>query len=64
MRINRVKLIAELAKRDMKQSELAVLSGVSRGTICCIANGKSCTPVIANKLANALGMTLEEIIED
>ena len=40
MRIDRVKLVTELAKRDMTQKRLAELSGVSRATINYIRGGK------------------------
>lgn len=33
MRIERIKLVTELARRDMTQKRLAELSGVSRATI-------------------------------
>lgn len=64
MRIDRVKLKVELAKREMRQSELARLSGVSKGTITGIANGRSCSVATAEKLADALKMPLEKLIED
>lgn len=63
MRIDRVKLKVELAKREMRQSELAQISGVSKGTITGIANGRSCSVVTAEKLASALKMPLEELKE-
>lgn len=64
MRINRIKLITELEKRDMTQKRLAELSGVSRATINYIKGGKRCTDEIGQKIAEALGVTVEEILED
>lgn len=64
MRIDRVKLITELAKREMTQKRLAELSGVSRATINYVRAGKSCTDEVGQKIAKALGVYVTEIIED
>lgn len=64
MRIDRVKLAAELARRDMTQKRLAELSGVSRATINYVRAGKSCTDEVGQKIARALGVKVVEIIED
>ena len=64
MRIDRIKLITELAKRDMTQKRLAELSGVSRATINYVRAGKSCTDEVGQKIAQALGVTTKEHIEN
>lgn len=63
MRINRIKLVTELEKRDMTQKKLAELAGVFRATINSIKNGKSCTDEVGNKIANALGISIEKLTE-
>lgn len=63
MRINRIKLVTELTKRDMTQARLAELSGVSRATINYIKAGKSCTDEVGKKIAKALGVPVEKLIE-
>lgn len=63
MRIDRIKLVTELAKRDMTQKRLAELSGVSRATINSIRGGKSCSDEVGQKIADALGVKAEEIME-
>lgn len=63
MRIDRIKLVTELAKRDMTQKRLAELSGVSRATINYVRSGKSCTDEVGQKIASALGIDVTEIIE-
>lgn len=63
MRINRIKLVTELARRDMTQSKLAELAGVSRVTVNYIKSGKSCTDEVGHKIAKALGVDVAEIIE-
>ena len=63
MRIDRVKLVTELAKRDMTQKRLAELSGVSRATINYIKGGKCCTDEVGKKIAAALEIDVTEIME-
>mgnify|MGYP002513009422 CR=1 FL=1 len=63
MRIDRIKLVTELAKRDMTQKRLAELSGVSRQTITYIRGGKSCSDEVGQKIADALEIKLEKIME-
>lgn len=63
MRIDRVKLVSELTKRDMTQRELAEKSGVSRITINSIKGGRSCTEETGNKIAAALGISIEKLLE-
>lgn len=54
MRIDRIKLITEMARQDMTQLRLVELSGLSRGTISGIQNGRSCSSRSAVKIADAL----------
>lgn len=63
MRIDRVKLVTELTRRDMNQKQLAELSGVSRVTINGIKNGRSCSDAVAQKIAAALNIDLKKILE-
>ena len=63
MRINRIKLVTELTKRDMTQLELSKLSGVSRTTINFIKNGKSCSDATAGKIAKALNVPVEQLVD-
>lgn len=63
MRIDRVKLVTELAKQDLTQKRLAELAGVSRATINYIRSGKSCSEEIGNKIAKALNVPIEKLLE-
>ncbi len=63
MRIDRIKLVTELAKRDMSQKRLAELSGVSRATINYVRAGKSCSDEVGQKIADALGIDIVKILE-
>ncbi|MCI2161294.1 MAG: helix-turn-helix transcriptional regulator [Oscillospiraceae bacterium] len=64
MRIDRVKLITEMARRSITSIELAKKSGVSRVTISSMRNGKSVTKNTANHVAHALGIDVSKILEE
>lgn len=63
MRVNRIKLVSEMIRQDITQTALAKKSGISRTTICFIKNGKSCSDKTAEKIAKALNMRVEDLIE-
>lgn len=63
MRIDRVKLIAEMARRDVTSTRLAEAAGVSRVTVSALRCGKTCTAETAGKIARALGVDVTEIME-
>lgn len=62
MRIDRIKLISEMARRDLTVLKLAELSGVSRMTITSVRGGKTCSESTAKKLAAGLGVDPSELI--
>ncbi len=64
MRIDRIKLVAELTRQDMTQAKLAKLAGISRTTVNYIKSGKSCSDEVGNKIANALGVPVTTLIEN
>ena len=55
VRIDRVAMIAEMARQDINCNRLVELSGVSRVTVTAVRNGKSCSKETADKLAAVLG---------
>lgn len=63
MRLSRIKLVSEMVRRDMTALRLAELSGISRATISGIRCGRTCSDDTAQKLAEALGMPLADLIE-
>lgn len=63
MRLNEIKMQIKMGEEGMNIRMLSERSGVSRQTISCIKAGKSCSPVIAYKLADALGMSMEELLK-
>ncbi len=64
MRIDRVKLVSELARQDLNQKKLVEMSGVSRATINYIRGGKSCSDEVGEKLAKALGVPIKALLEN
>lgn len=63
MRIDRIKLVAELTRQDMTQKRLSELAGVSRTTINYIKGGKSCSDEVGHKIAKALNCNVTDILE-
>lgn len=64
LRIDRIKLVTEMARQDMTQLRLVEMSGVSRATISGIQNGRSCSSRSAVKIADALKVPLETLLEN
>ncbi|HIZ30696.1 MAG TPA: helix-turn-helix transcriptional regulator [Candidatus Fournierella merdipullorum] len=64
MRIDRVKLIAEMARQDITSIQLAEKAGVSRVTVSALRCGKTCTAETAGKIVRALGVDVTEIVEE
>lgn len=64
MRIDRIKLVMEMARQDMTQVQLAKLTGASRATISGVQNGRSCSSKTAVKIADALKVPLETLLEE
>ena len=64
MRIDRYKLINELMRQEMTQGKLAERAGISRATVNYIKNGKRCSAEVGHKIADALKVPLETLLED
>lgn len=63
MTLNTFKLEALLAERGMTKSTLARQSGISRQSISVIIRRGTCEPRTAGKLAGALGVPVDAIVE-
>lgn len=63
MRIDRVKFVTELAKKDYSIKKLAELSRVSAQTLSSIKNGKGCSAETGRAIAEALDMEIEDLLE-
>ena len=64
MLINSKTIEGILADRDMTKAALAAASGISRQTISTSIRRGSCEPKTAGKIARALGVPVESIIEE
>lgn len=64
MRIDRVKLIAEMARQDIHAQELADKAGVSRSAVQSMRSGKSVWENTAKHVAAALGKDVTELLEE
>lgn len=63
MRVDRVRLIAEMARQEIRIQELADKASVSRSTINSMRGGKSCHRNSVVRVAEALGVDVEELLE-
>lgn len=64
MRIDRYKLTAELMRQEMTQKKLAEIAGISRASVTYIKSGKSCSDEVGHKIADALKVPLETLLEN
>lgn len=64
MRLDRVKLIAEMARQNLRNSDVADRSRISRVTITALRSGKSCTRETAQAIARALNVPVEDLLEE
>lgn len=63
MRIDRVKLISEMARRDLTVIKLAELAGLSRLTVSGVKRGASCSNETALKIAKVFNIPVESLLE-
>lgn len=63
MRIDKIKILVIMAKQDLNQTKLAKNTGMSRGNLSTIINGKRCKVETVVKIAKALGVDYSELIE-
>lgn len=64
MRVDRVKLVAEMTRREIRTEELASRACVSRATVSVMRGGKSCNANTVQRVAQALGVPVESLLED
>ena len=64
MRIDRVKLIAEMARQNVSINELSEKACISRCTLSSLRCGKSCTENTVKRVAAALGVSVGDLKED
>lgn len=59
-----MKLRIEMAKKNLNFKQLSEKSNVSRQTLSYINNGKQCSPEVAHKIAKALDVPVEILIDE
>lgn len=64
MKLNERKIKIETFKQGLKQKDLIKLTGLSVATVSKIYNGGSCSSETAMKIAAALKIDLEELINE
>ena len=64
MRIDRIKLITEMAKQEVTINAVAEKAGLTRATVSAVKGGKSCKVETAEKLAAGLGVPLATLLEN
>lgn len=63
MRINQIKLVTEMARQNLTQKQLAKKAGISRATVNAVKCGRSCSDISLIKIADALGVPIEKLLE-
>lgn len=63
MKLDRIKVIAEMARQMISVGELSNRSGLSKATITNVRSGKSCSELSGKLIAQALGVEITEIVE-
>lgn len=63
MKIDKKKVMLQMAKLGFNQPQLAEKAGVSRQTVSCIMNGRECRPEVFGRIAKALETEPEEIVQ-
>lgn len=61
MRVDRIKLIAEMARQSVSVATLAEKSRVSKSTIIAMRGGKSIRADTAQRVAAALGISIKNL---
>lgn len=64
LKLDRVKVISEMARNDISCKDLVEKTGLSRITVTNVRNGKSCTRSTAFAIAAAIGVDISEIAKD
>lgn len=62
MKVNCEEIRTRLFRRRMTQTELAEKAGLNRLTVSQVCNGKSCSLNTIVKIADALGVSLDDIV--
>jgi len=64
IRIDRVRLITEMARQEISVSQLAEQAGISMATISGVRSGKTCTERVGDAIAEALGIPIDDLLKE
>ncbi len=64
VRIDRVAFAVAATRADLTSGQIATESGLSPATVSAVKNGKSCTMGTAMRIADALGVTVEDLTRE
>lgn len=64
VKLDRTLLAIAMARKGLNYKQLAEAAGVSTATLSYLNNGKTCKPEIAGRIARALGVDIENLIEE
>lgn len=62
--VDRVKVIAEMARQNITGEELSQKAGVGRSAVYAMRNGRKVWRTTAQHVANALGVQLEDLMHE
>lgn len=63
MKLDRVKVISQMAKNNLTCKDLVKKTGLSRITVTNVRKGGSCARSTAYAIASAIGVDISEIME-
>ena len=63
MKISKKKIDIAMAQKNLNQTVLSNMVGISRTNLSSLVNGKNCMPSTVYKIAKALDLDVTEIIE-
>ncbi|HAZ05306.1 MAG TPA: XRE family transcriptional regulator [Acetobacterium sp.] len=64
MRVDKIKIMVIMAKKSLNQIQLAEKTGMSRGNLSTIINGKRCKVETVVRIADALEVDYKELLEE
>ena len=64
VQVNNSVMRAEMARNRYTLDKLKAVAKVSRATLSAIRNGKTCAPQTAEKIAKAINITVEELLDE
>lgn len=64
LRLSKKKILIILAERKMTVADFAASQGMRPNNLSALLNRGSCQPTTAGKLAETLGVSVVEIVED